>query len=89
MNGLWRLSLRCYPADMARSIEVPVDDEAYAALEAEAERAGMTVPEFAGKMLLHDVSKRRFLGAARHFADAWGPAFDEEFGHARAGGAAA
>ncbi|MEE1838094.1 hypothetical protein [Streptomyces sp. SP17KL33] len=74
---------------MARNIEVPVDDEAYAALEAEAARAGMTVPEFAGKTLLNDVNRRRFLGAARQFVDAWGPTFDEEFGRTRPNGAAA
>ncbi|NUR01390.1 MAG: hypothetical protein HOY79_34145 [Streptomyces sp.] len=74
---------------MAKNIEVPVDDEAYEALAAEAERAGTTVPELAGRVLAHDVGRRRFLAAADHFAAAWGPAFDEAFGPARPGGAAA
>ncbi|MEV5988875.1 hypothetical protein AB0L85_28375 [Streptomyces sp. NPDC052051] len=74
---------------MAKSIEVPVDDAAYAVLETEAERVGITVPELVGKVLAHDVGKRRFLTAAQHFATAWGPAFDEEFGPVRPDGAAA
>lgn len=74
---------------MAQNIEVPVDDAAYAALAEEAERVGLTVPELAGKVLAHDAVKRRFLSAARDFATAWGPAFAEEFGPVRSGGAAA
>ncbi|MGW3496333.1 hypothetical protein [Streptomyces sp. NPDC001020] len=74
---------------MAMRIEVPVDDAAYAALEAEAERAGLTVPELAGKVLAHDAVRRRFVAAVGDFVDAWGPAFDEEFGTAGASGTGA
>lgn len=65
---------------MAKNIEVPVDDAAYAALEAEAEAAGITVPELAGRLLTHDAFKRRFMASAKHYIEEWGPAFDEEFG---------
>jgi hypothetical protein len=74
---------------MAKNIEVPVPDDVYAALAEEAERAGVTVPELAGQYVMHDVGRRRFLAAADHFTEAWGPAFDERFGTVRAGGAAA
>lgn len=74
---------------MAKNIEVPVDDEAYEALAAEAERAGITVSELVGRVVTHDAHRRRFLSSARDFATEWGPAFEEEFGTARAGGAAA
>lgn len=74
---------------MAKNIEVPVDDEAYEALVEEAERTGTTVPELAGRVLARDAVKHRFLTAASNYATAWGPAFDETFGPARSGGAAA
>lgn len=74
---------------MAKNIEVPIGDDAYAALEAEAQRTGTTVPELAGQVLAHDAGRRRFLAAARGFAEAWAPAFAEEFGPVRSGGAAA
>ncbi|WP_018569267.1 hypothetical protein [Streptomyces sp. PsTaAH-124] len=74
---------------MAKRIEVPVDDAAYAALEAEAERVGITVPELVGQVVTHDVHRRRFLTAAQHYVTAWGPAFDAEFGTGRPDGAAA
>jgi hypothetical protein len=74
---------------MAKNIEVPVDDAAYEALAEEAQRVGVTVPELAGQVLTHDIVRRRFLAAAQHFTDAWGPAFDAEFGTSRPGGAAA
>ncbi|GAA2268028.1 hypothetical protein GCM10010145_48140 [Streptomyces ruber] len=73
---------------MARHIEVPVDDAAYEVLEEEAARAGITVPELVGQVLAHDLDMRRFLAAAAHFAAAWGPAFDAEFGPAHLGAAA-
>ncbi|MGW5124579.1 hypothetical protein ACWEQ7_11090 [Streptomyces sp. NPDC004069] len=65
-----------------RSIEVPVDDAAYAALAEEAKRTGLSVPELAGRVLSNDANRRRFLTAAQDFTEAWGPAFDEEFGRA-------
>ncbi|MEU1710103.1 hypothetical protein ABZ478_32855 [Streptomyces sp. NPDC005706] len=74
---------------MAKNIEVPVDDAAYAALEEEAERAGITVQELVGQVVTHDIGRRRFMTAAEHFTSAWGPAFDEAFGTANPGGAAA
>ncbi|MFE5037142.1 hypothetical protein [Streptomyces sp. NPDC056683] len=74
---------------MAKEIQVPVDDAAYDALAEEAERAGVTVQELAGRVLTHDAARRRFMSAAGHYIAAWGPAFDEAFGTAAAGGAAA
>jgi hypothetical protein len=74
---------------MAKEIQVPVDDAAYDALAEEAERAGVTVQELAGRVLTHDIGRRRFMTAMGDVVDAWGPAFDEAFGTAVAGGAAA
>jgi hypothetical protein len=74
---------------MANRIELEVDDDVYAALTEEAERTGVTVQELAGRYVMNDVGRRRFLAAADHFTQAWGPAFDERFGAVRAGGAAA
>ncbi len=42
---------RCHPAGIAKSIEVPVDDEACAPLAAGAERAGITVPGRCSRMM--------------------------------------
>jgi hypothetical protein len=74
---------------MAKEIQVPVDDAAYDALAEEAERAGVTVQELAGRVLTHDVGRRRFVSAVGDYVAAWGPAFDEAFGTAGADGAAA
>ncbi|QIP74711.1 hypothetical protein [Streptomyces sp. VN1] len=65
---------------MAKSIEVPVDDEAYEAFAEEAARAGVTVQELAGRVLAQDAGRRRFLAASQRYATEWGPAFDEAFG---------
>lgn len=74
---------------MAKEIQVPVDDDAYEVFAEEAERAGVTVQELAGRVLAHDAHRRRFLSATQRFATEWGPAFDEAFGTARADGAVA
>lgn len=74
---------------MAKSIEVPVDDVAYAALVEEAERAGVSVSELASKLIEGDIARRRFVPAVGAFIAAWGPAFDEAFGPASTDRAAA
>lgn len=42
-----------------------------------------------GRVVTHDIGRRRFYAAAERFAGEWGTAFDEAFGPASAGGAAA
>jgi hypothetical protein len=66
-----------------KQINVRVDEESYAGIEARAAAAGMTVPEFAKQVLADEANdlRHRFLAAGAHFADAWGDTFAEEFGH--------
>lgn len=67
-----------------RQINIRVDDEAYAGIEARAEAAGLTVPEYARQVLADEANdlRHRFLAAGAHFTDAFGPAFTEQFGTA-------
>jgi hypothetical protein len=68
-----------------KQINVRVDDDAYAGIEARAEAAGMTVPEYARQVLADEANdlRHRFLAAGAHFAGAWGDTFAEQFGHAK------
>jgi hypothetical protein len=66
-----------------KQINVRVDEDDYAGIEARAAAAGMTVAEFAKQVLADEANdlRHRFLQAGAHFADAWGDAFAAEFGH--------
>ncbi|MFE2431598.1 hypothetical protein ACFXJ5_33290 [Streptomyces sp. NPDC059373] len=68
-----------------KQINVRVDEEAYAGIEARAEAAGMTVADYAKQVLADEGNdlRHRFLSAGAHFADAWSDAFADEFGHPR------
>ncbi|MFF4526975.1 plasmid mobilization protein [Streptomyces bluensis] len=66
-----------------KQINVRVDADTHATIEARAKAAGMTVQAYA-KQVLEDEGndlRHRFLGAAGHFAQEWGPHFAERFGH--------
>ncbi|MEV7595896.1 hypothetical protein AB0O91_00730 [Kitasatospora sp. NPDC089797] len=65
-----------------KQLNVRLDDAVHEALEQRAEAAGMSLPDYARKVLAEEADERRerFLTAAAHFADAWGPAFEDEFG---------
>ncbi|MFI5532155.1 hypothetical protein ACIA8O_26840 [Kitasatospora sp. NPDC051853] len=70
-----------------KQLNVRLDDGVHEALEQRAEAAGMTLPDYARKVLAEEADERRerFLTAAAHFAQAWGPAFEAEFGPYPAG----
>ncbi|MFD9592087.1 hypothetical protein ACFWA9_04920 [Kitasatospora sp. NPDC059973] len=65
-----------------KQLNVRLDDEAHEALEQRAEAAGMSLPDYARKVLAEEADERRerFLTAAAHFSRAWAPAFEAEFG---------
>ncbi|MEZ0095294.1 hypothetical protein [Streptacidiphilus sp. EB129] len=65
-----------------RQLNVRLDDEVAVGLEQRAAAMGMTLPEYARKVLTEDADEQRarFLTAAAHFAQHWGPAFEAEFG---------
>ncbi|GJF33776.1 hypothetical protein KNE206_64760 [Kitasatospora sp. NE20-6] len=65
-----------------KQLNVRLDDDAHQALAQRAEAAGMTLPDYARTVLAEEADERRhrFLTAAAHFSQAWGPAFEEEFG---------
>ncbi|MEV7783167.1 hypothetical protein [Kitasatospora sp. NPDC088351] len=48
--------------------------------ESRAEAAGMSLPDYARKVLAEEADERRqrFLTAAAHFSQAWAPAFEAE-----------
>ncbi|MGW2512106.1 hypothetical protein ACWC0A_22400 [Streptomyces scopuliridis] len=71
-----------YNAPM-KQINVRVDEDAYAGIEARAVAAGMTVPEFARQVIADEANdlRHRFLAAGAHFSDAWTDTFATEFGH--------
>ncbi|MGV4985775.1 plasmid mobilization protein [Streptomyces sp. NRAIS4] len=66
-----------------KQINVRVDDDVYATIEERAKAAGMDVPDYARQVLADEGNdlRHRFLGAAAHFAQEWGPHFAERFGH--------
>jgi hypothetical protein len=66
-----------------KQINVRVDPEVYDAIEERAAAAGLDVPDYARQVLADEGNdlRHRFLGAAEHFADEWGPHFAERFGH--------
>ncbi|MBD0693049.1 plasmid mobilization protein [Streptomyces sp. CBMA123] len=65
-----------------KQLNVRLDDAVHEALEQRAEAAGMSLPDYARRVLAEEADERRerFLTAAAHFAQAWAPAFEEEFG---------
>ncbi|MER6302430.1 hypothetical protein ABT247_23140 [Kitasatospora sp. NPDC001539] len=65
-----------------KQLNVRLDDAVHEALEQRAEAAGMSLPDYARKVLAEEADERRerFLTAAAHFAQAWAPAFEAEFG---------
>ncbi|MFB7121951.1 hypothetical protein [Kitasatospora sp. NPDC056273] len=65
-----------------KQLNVRLDDTVHEALEQRAEAAGMSLPDYARKVLAEEADERRerFLTAAAHFAQTWGPAFEEKFG---------
>jgi len=66
-----------------KQINVRVDAETHAGIEARAQAAGMSVQAYAKQVLADEANdlRHRFLGAGAHFADAWAGTFAEEFGH--------
>jgi hypothetical protein len=69
-----------------KQINIRVDEEAYAGIEARAEAAGLTVPEYARQVLADEANdlRHRFLAAGAHFTDTFAEAFAEQFGPAPA-----
>ncbi|MFF8775232.1 plasmid mobilization protein [Kitasatospora sp. NPDC015120] len=65
-----------------KQLNVRLDEETHEALEQRAEAAGMSLPDYARKVLVEEADERRerFLTAAAHFSQVWGPAFEAEFG---------
>ncbi|MFD7903878.1 toxin-antitoxin system HicB family antitoxin [Kitasatospora sp. NPDC057904] len=65
-----------------KQLNVRLDDQVHEALERRAEAAGMSLPDYARKVLAEeaDEQRERFLTAAAHFSQAWAPAFEAEFG---------
>ncbi|GAA2742227.1 MULTISPECIES: plasmid mobilization protein [Kitasatospora] len=65
-----------------KQLNVRLDDEAHKALEERAEAAGMSLTDYARKVLAEEADERRerFLTAAAHFSQGWGEAFEAEFG---------
>ncbi|WP_055589027.1 plasmid mobilization protein [Peterkaempfera griseoplana] len=65
-----------------KQINIRVDDDTFAGIEARAEAAGLTVPEYARQVVADESNdlRHRFLTAGAHFTDAWAPAFAEAFG---------
>jgi hypothetical protein len=65
-----------------KQLNVRLDDETAAHLEQRAQALGMSLPEFARTILAQeaDEQRARFLTAAAHFSQTWGPAFEAEFG---------
>ncbi|MGQ5668587.1 plasmid mobilization protein [Streptomyces sp. ECR2.10] len=66
-----------------KQINVRVDEDVYATIEERAKAAGMDVSDYARQVLVDEGNdlRHRFLGAAAHFAQEWGPHFAERFGH--------
>ncbi|WP_461007337.1 plasmid mobilization protein [Streptomyces capparidis] len=67
-----------------KQINVRVDEEAYAGIEARAEAAGLSVAEYARQVLTDEANdlRHRFLAAGAHFTDTFAEAFAEQFGPA-------
>ncbi|MEU9189387.1 hypothetical protein AB0D14_33570 [Streptomyces sp. NPDC048484] len=67
-----------------KQINVRVDAETHAGIEARAKAAGMSVQSYAKQVLADEGNdlRHRFLTAGAHFADAWADTFAEEFGNA-------
>ncbi|MFE3110608.1 MULTISPECIES: plasmid mobilization protein [Kitasatospora] len=65
-----------------KQLNVRLDDTVHEVLEQRAEAAGMSLTDYARKVLVEeaDEQRERFLTAAAHFSQAWGPAFEAEFG---------
>ncbi|MEY9842096.1 hypothetical protein [Streptacidiphilus sp. EB103A] len=65
-----------------KQLNVRLDDEVAVGLEQRAAAAGMTLPEYARRILTEDADEQRarFLTAAAHFSQDWGPAFEAAFG---------
>ncbi|MFD0306405.1 plasmid mobilization protein [Streptomyces sp. NPDC127119] len=66
-----------------KQINVRVDAETHAGIEARAKAAGMSVQAYAKQVLADEGNdlRHRFLAAGAHFADAWAESFADEFGH--------
>ncbi|MEU4039769.1 plasmid mobilization protein [Streptomyces collinus] len=66
-----------------KQINVRVDQAEYDVIAERAAAAGMDVSEYARRVLADEGNdvRHRFLGAAEHFAQEWGPHFAERFGH--------
>jgi len=66
-----------------KQINVRVDAEVYEAIEERAAAAGMELTDYARQVLADEGNdlRHRFLNAAAHFAEEWGPHFAERFGH--------
>ncbi|GAA4985989.1 hypothetical protein [Kitasatospora paranensis] len=65
-----------------KQLNVRLDDDAHQVLAQRAEAAGMSLPDYARTVLAEEADERRhrFLTAAAHFSQAWGAAFEQEFG---------
>ncbi|CAN3985657.1 toxin-antitoxin system HicB family antitoxin [Kitasatospora purpeofusca] len=72
-----------------KQLNLRIDEETHEALEQRAEAAGMSLPDYARKVLAEEADERRerFLTAAAHFSQVWAPAFEAEFGPYPQGGA--
>lgn len=66
-----------------KQINVRVDAQTHAGIEARAKAAGLSVQAYARQVLADEANdlRHRFLAAGTHFADAWADTFAEEFGH--------
>ncbi|MGW4619939.1 plasmid mobilization protein [Streptomyces sp. NPDC004592] len=70
-----------------KQINVRVDDEIHAGIEARAAAAGMTVQTYAKQVLTDEANdiRHRFLTAGAHFVNEFADAFAEEFASPNSG----
>ncbi|MET7356271.1 plasmid mobilization protein [Streptomyces mirabilis] len=66
-----------------KQINVRVDEAEYDTIAERAAAAGMEVADYARQVLADEGNdlRHRFLDAAQHYAEEWGPHFAERFGH--------
>lgn len=66
-----------------KQINVRVDEDEFEVIAARAAAVGMDVHEYIRQVATDEGSdlRHRFLGAAAHFTEEWGPHFAERFGH--------
>jgi uncharacterized protein (DUF1778 family) len=66
-----------------KQINVRVDEDEYDVIAQRAASVGLDVPDYVRQVAADEGNdtRRRFLEAAAHFTEEWGPHFAERFGH--------